>query len=278
MESVDNIETYVEKYRTFDEPVPFKDILIYPVKVKDYYRFMSSIDILKIDKNKIPDVRVIQMSYLTFILGIIIESNEYRDMFIEILELCFHLSQDEKCYNNKFSHKEILYAKIDDKEFYFINGYDVNIEFDGRNSVLNIGKSKIYAQDFDDVIDIICFLNFNDYDNEEMSDDFKKLLEEYRRLKNRNIKPPTLEAQLIAIMAQNGMTKQQLMNETMYTVRGMIDSIVGCVDYQIQHNYRANAMTDKKLPDIEHWLIKSNKGKYDDMFSDLDSFKKNFEL
>ena len=275
---MDNIETYVEKYRTFDEPVPFKDILIYPVKVKDYYRFMSSIDILKIDKNKIPDVRVIQMSYLTFILGIIIESNEYRDMFIEILELCFHLSQDEKCYNNKFSHKEILYAKIDDKEFYFINGYDVNIEFDGRNSVLNIGKSKIYAQDFDDVIDIICFLNFNDYDNEEMSDDFKKLLEEYRRLKNRNIKPPTLEAQLIAIMAQNGMTKQQLMNETMYTVRGMIDSIVGCVDYQIQHNYRANAMTDKKLPDIEHWLIKSNKGKYDDMFSDLDSFKKNFEL
>lgn len=275
---MDNIETYVEKYRTFDEPVPFKNILIYPVKVKDYYRFMSSIDILKIDKNKIPDVRVIQMSYLTFILGIIIESNEYRDMFIEILELCFHLGQDEKCYNNKFSHKEILYAKIDDKEVYFINGYDVNIEFDGRNSVLNIGKSKIYAQDFDDVIDIICFLNFNDYDNEEMSDDFKKLLEEYRRLKNRNIKPPTLEAQLIAIMAQNGMTKQQLMNETMYTVRGMIDSIVGCVDYQIQHNYRANAMTDKKLPDIEHWLIKSNKGKYDDMFSDLDSFKKNFEL
>lgn len=275
---MDNIKVYVEKYRTFDEPVPFKDILIYPVKVRDYYKFMSSIDILKIDKNKIPDVRVIQMSYLTFILGIIIESNEYRDMFINVLELCFHVNQDVKCYNKKFPYKEILYGNIDDKEIYFINGYDVNIEFDGKNSVLNIGEFKIYAQDFNDIIDIICFLNFNDYDNEEMSDDFKKLLEEYHRLKNRNIKPPTLESQLIAIMSQNGMTKQELMNETMYTVRGMIDSIVGCVDYQVQHNYRANTMTDKKLPDIEHWLIKSNKGKYDDMFSDLDSFRKNFEL
>lgn len=275
---MDNIKVYVEKYRTFDEPVPFKDILIYPVKVRDYYKFMSSIDILKIDKNKIPDVRVIQMSYLTFILGIIVESNEYRDMFINVLELCFHVNQDVKCYNKKFPYKEILYGNIDDKEIYFINGYDVNIEFDGKNSVLNIGEFKIYAQDFNDIIDIICFLNFNDYDNEEMSNDFKKLLEEYHRLKNRNIKPPTLESQLIAIMSQNGMTKQELMNETMYTVRGMIDSIVGCVDYQVQHNYRANAMTDKKLPDIEHWLIKSNKGKYDDMFSDLDSFRKNFEL
>ena len=78
-------------------------------------------------------------------------------------------------------------------------------------------------------------------------------------------------------MAQNGMTKRDLMNETIYTVKGMVDVIVGVVDYQIQHNYRAHAMTDNKLPDIEHWLIKSNKGKYDDVFSDLDSFKKNFE-
>lgn len=278
MGSVDNIGEYVEKYRTFDEPVPFKDILIYPVKVKDYYRFMSCVDILKIDKDKIPDVRVMQMSYLTFILGIMIESGEYRDMFIDILELCFHMNRDEKCYNKRFPYKEILCGKVDDKEIYFINGYDVNIEFDGKSSVLNIGEVKIYAQDFDDMIDIICYQNFNDYDNEEMTEDFKKLLEEYRHLKNKNINPPTLEAQLIAIMAQNGMTKRELMEETMYTVRSMIDSIVGCVDYQIQHNYRANAMTDKKLPDVEHWLIKFNKGKYDDMFSDLDSFKKNFEL
>ncbi len=275
---MDNIETYVEKYRTFDEPVPFKDVLIYPVKVKDYYRFMSNIDILKIDKDKIPDVRVMQMSYLTFILGIIIESEEYRDMFINILELCLHITQDDECYNQKFPYKEILYGTIDNKEIYFINGYDVNIEFDGKSSILNIGTTRLYAQDLDDIIDIICYQNFNDYDNDEMSEDFKKLLEEYCHLKNKNIKPPTLEEQLIAIMAQNGMTKRELIDETMYTVRGMIDSIVGCVDYQIQHNYRANAMTDKKLPDIEHWLIKSNKGKYDDMFSDLDSFKKNFEL
>ena len=146
---MDNIETYVEKYRTFDEPVPFKDVLIYPVKVKDYYRFMSNIDILKIDKDKIPDVRVMQMSYLTFILGIIIESEEYRDMFINILELCLHITQDDECYNQKFPYKEILYGTIDNKEIYFINGYDVNIEFDGKSSILNIGTTRLYAQDLE---------------------------------------------------------------------------------------------------------------------------------
>lgn len=274
---MNDISGYVEQYRTFDEPVPYNGLYIYPVKVVDYYKFMSSIDILKIDKNKIPDIRVIQMSYLTFLLGIIVESTWHRDKFINVLELCFHVQKDDKCLNEKFPFKEILLGHIDNKEVYFINGYDVNVELDGNFSTLNIGDVKIAGQDFNDVIDIIYFLNIAGYDNEEMSDDFKALLEEYYRLKNKNIKPPTLEEQLIAIMAQNGMTKRDLMNETIYTVKGMVDVIVGVVDYQIQHNYRAHAMTDNKLPDIEHWLIKSNKGKYDDVFSDLDSFKKNFE-
>lgn len=44
---------YLEKvYFSLDEPVPFrKDIIVYPVMVKDYYKFYSTLPCLTMDKN-----------------------------------------------------------------------------------------------------------------------------------------------------------------------------------------------------------------------------------
>lgn len=274
---VDNIGAYVERYRTFDEPVPYKDIFVYPVKVRDYYRFTSSLDVLTIEKNKIPDVKIIQMSYLLFLLQIIIEDVKFKDKFINILDLCFRPKKSSEYYNEKFTVGELLYGQIGEDELYFINGYDVNFVKRGNNVTLVINGCVITAIEFNELIDIIQFQNIPDYDNEKMSDDFKALMEEYYKLRNKNIKPPTLEEQLIAIMGQNGMSKKELLDETIYTIKGMLDSIMGKVDYEVQHLYRSHAMTDKKLPDIEHWVIKSKKDKYADLFTNLDKYKQQFE-
>lgn len=275
---MDNIAEYVERYRTFDEPVPFKGLLIYPIKVKDYYKFTSCIDVLKIEKNKIPDVQIIQMSYLTFLLGLIIESEEYRVHFVEVCKLCFKLNQDVNATYDKFTLGQILYHEDEDIGIYFINGYDIKFVTSGNITTLSINGNDLSSKDFDELIDIICYLNFPDYDTVEMSEDFKRVMEEYYALKNRNVKPPTLEEEIIAIMGQTGMSKAQIKEETIYTLQGMVDSIICKVDYIVQHIYRSQAVTDKKLPDIEHWVIKSNKDKYADIFADLEEYKQNFQI
>ena len=51
----------------FDEPIPYKELLIYPVTMKDYLEFHLAVSCLLIDKNSIPDVNIISMSYLRFL-------------------------------------------------------------------------------------------------------------------------------------------------------------------------------------------------------------------
>lgn len=273
---VDNLEKYVERYRTFDEPVPYKSIGIYPIITKDYFQFIDSVDILKIEKNKIPDINIIQMSYLSFLLHLIIENEDFLNKFITLCDLCLHVNKGNDLLNKSFSRGQVLLGRLNGDEIYFINGYDIQFINSGNSTWISINGERLSSIEFDEVIEIIFFQNFPSYDNVEMSEDFKNMMEEYYRLKNKNIKPPTLEEQLAAIMAQNGMSKAEIMQETVYTIKCMIDSIVGKTDYEIQHLYRSHAMTDKKLPDIEHWLIKSNKDKYSEVFSDLDEYKKNF--
>lgn len=275
---MDSVAKYVEQYRTFDEPVPFKGLLIYPIKVKDYYKFISNMDVLRIEKNKIPDLEIIQMSYLTFLLNLIIESKDYCQHFVDVCTLCFHLEYKDSCMIEKFDKGQILYHQNDTSEVFFINGYDMKFVKNDNIVTLYIDDVAISGSEFDEIIEIICFLNLYNYDNEEMSEDFKRVMEEYYALKNKNIKPPTLEEQIIAIMGQTGMSKSGLINETIYTLQAMIDSVIGKIDYLVQHIYRSQAMTDKKLPDIEHWVIKSNKNKYEDVFSDLEEYKQNFEI
>ena len=275
---MDNIAEYVERYRTFDEPVPFNGVLIYPIKVRDYFDFIACIDILKIEKNKVPDIEIIQMSYLAFVLRLIVDEDIYRRHFVDICKLCFHIETGDEFTIDRFDHDQVLYCKDGDVEIFYINGYNIKFIQQGTNVVFYINDTAINGSDFDKIIDVICYLNFPNYDNEEMSEDFKRVMEEYYTLKNKNIKPPTLEEQIIAVMGQTGMSKNKLIDETIYTLQAMVDSLIGKTDYMVQHIYRSHTMTDKKLPDIEHWLIKSNKDKYADVFSDLEEYKQNFEI
>lgn len=70
-----NIDFYKRAYFYFDKPVdyPIKDklIKIYPIMVEDSEVFLSSMNILMVDKNSSPSVEIIQMSYLEFIYKVL---------------------------------------------------------------------------------------------------------------------------------------------------------------------------------------------------------------
>ena len=52
---------------TYDEPITYKELKIYPVLMKDYIEFHSLVSCLLIDKNSRPDIKIISMTYLRFL-------------------------------------------------------------------------------------------------------------------------------------------------------------------------------------------------------------------
>ena len=97
-------------------------------------------------------------------------------------------------------------------------------------------------------------------------------------MKNKDIKPPTFEEKIISVMSVLGVTKLQLANMSMISVEQLFHSSVRRTDYMVEHNYRAHAMTDKPLPDIEHWAYKSNKERFSEVFVNAESFAKNASM
>ena len=57
-------------YFYFDDPVPYKGIKIYPIKVKEYLAFSGLVSCLMIEKNLVKDVKVISMDYLEYLFHI----------------------------------------------------------------------------------------------------------------------------------------------------------------------------------------------------------------
>ena len=119
------LDLWEKCYFSLDEAVPFKDNLkVYPVLVKDYYKFYSCFPCLTMDKNtklvmneegrpiKVSNPKGIGMSYL----GYLIESMQEGEIgatltsqLIGIIELVFHEKNGFFCPN---CGEEILFEEI----------------------------------------------------------------------------------------------------------------------------------------------------------------------
>lgn len=273
-----NINEIIEQYRAFDSPVPYKGLLLYPVKAQDCYRFMSNVGVLGIQKNRTPDIKIIQMSYLQFVFGLILNDIEWRGKFIEIMQLC--LNVEVTSLSNKNIKKGLFWNEMDkDGSLVFhLNGYA--IDFIDRNDRLfiKILNNELNAAEFDELIRYIFYQNVYDYFDGFINDDVREVVEKYYGMKNKNINPPTFEEKIISVMAVLGITKCEVAQMSMISIEQLFHSSVRRTDYIVEHNYRAHAMTDKPLPDIEHWAYKSNKERFSEVFVDAQSFTKNASM
>lgn len=273
-----DINAIIEQYRVFDTPVPYKGLLLYPVKAQDYYRFMSNVGVLGIEKNRTPDIKIIQMSYLQFVFGLILNDIEWRGKFIEIMQLC--LNVEVTSLSNENIKRGLFWNEMDkDGALVFhLNGYA--IDFIDRNNRLSIKilNTELNAGEFDELIRYIFYQNVYDYFDEFISDDVREVVDKYYAMRNKNINPPTFEEKVISVMSVLGVPKREIAQMSMISIEQLFHSSVRRTDYIIEHNYRAHAMTDKPLPDIEHWAYKSNKERFSEVFVNAESFAKNASM
>ena len=113
----------------FDEPIPYKELLIYPVTMKDYLEFHLAVSCLLIDKNSIPDVNIISMSYLRFLYYQSLENKEPYIYMIKVL-LCLVLHID---INEEIN----FYVDDKDKAFFKVRGVEYNADdFDNITKII----------------------------------------------------------------------------------------------------------------------------------------------
>lgn len=269
---MDNIKEYIEKYVTFGKPVPCHGLYIQPVKVKDFFQFKEAQTVLKIEKNKIPDVNIIQMTYLKFLALMMCEHDDMLEEFLTLLVLCLGLKYDEKLRDTKFKPNEVLVQHTRKNESQLIvNGWGVKIRLGETDTWLQLLIDgtwiEINSTQFNDMKDIILFQNIYDYDDMEMSDDFRRVIEEYYALKNKDVVMPTLEDRISAVIINSCYKAEEIYDMPLRLFDSIFEYGVNKLDYQINKLIVNLTPHEIKGFSVSHWIYKTKKDKYSEVFT-----------
>ena len=248
-----DIEAIEKNYFYFDEPVPFelkkdkKTIYIYPITVRNSEYFRSSVGILTIDKNSIPDPKIISMSYLQFMCESLFADKELGQAYISAMYNIMHLCLGLKAPAIKWENNRP-----------FIYDLEQGVE--------------ISAKEFDSIKRIILYQNFLHYDDTYISPEAKQAMEETAQLKNANIDFPNLERRMAIISSHTGILKKDQIQMTMRAHDALLEEVRGEVDYigSLNAILIADAFAKDKREHSE-WVYRRKRSKFEGYFvSDKD--------
>lgn len=224
----------------FDEPVPFKDFLFYPVRMKDYLMFMAYSECLTIDKNSIPDANIIGMSYLEYILSYSTMENLWVGKLDRILRMCL---------NDKDGKLIIQY------------GYDEN-----KKIFIDIDGKTINSSEFDEVKEIICEqqdLELEDYTIQKEVRDALKKAQEFKNRSNGS-KMAGLEDQILCLVASTAMSVEDIGKLTIRKFTKLLSRVDAKLHYEIYLAASMSGMvTFKDKSFIKHWMSDLTKNELD---------------
>ena len=234
-----DIDFYKRAYFYFDKPVdyPIKDklIKIYPIMVEDSEIFLSSMNILMVDKNSSPSVEIIQMSYLDFVYKVLFQEVVNVSKFLNILKYCLHINKPFVGYTEQNR------PYLRDNE----TGLEIN------------------AKDFENIRRIILYQNLIHYDDEYINPEAKKAMDEIDTLRNANVELPSIERKMAIITAHCGISKQEQMNMTFRSHSLLFEEVYGEVEFE---TIRPIMMYAGRGNEIDHWIYRKKKGKFDGYF------------
>lgn len=247
-----DLDFLARAYFYLDEPVPYQlengIVYIKPISLKDSEMFLASCDILAFNKNEIPSVEIIQMSYLEFVCKCLISQEIYCDKLINILKYCLGINYPKLLLDNK--GKPLI---RDDEQEVTIN-----------------------SKDFENIRRIIMYQNILHYDDSYVNPEIRQMKAEVDELKNKDIVTPTLERKIAIITAHSGVTKEEQKKMTYRSHCLLFEEVCGETEFTA---VRPTALIGKMLggkgeiPD--HWIYKKRKGKLDGYIVDADKYSKN---
>lgn len=219
-----------DAYLFTDKPIPYKELLFSPVIVKDYMDFLWYVECLLLDKNAIPDAKVISMSYLEFLFyladsGDVIHIQKLVALFCMVLGIELN---DIK-----------LYVK-EGKPYINIKG----IEYDNKD-LLEMKKIIFLQNDIDDIDETI---------QKELRDSFRQA--EELKAKLSGVKPGTFEDNILCLMAaMPGLTLNDIYNMPVRKFNRALKRADHKLHYEIYLAASMSGMvTFKDKNAIKHWM------------------------
>lgn len=292
-----------------DTPLPFKgDLKIYPVKIKDYYKFYSLVSCFTMDKNTDIENMGIKKSHLDYALFMAEKDKTGFGMrFVELLKLVFNLENAIICDNKEcdFEEQEIygFYAQlfalqeeykganidrrkeIEDKVDSLCRcpkcgtplREKIFMSFKEKERSLFIGYEKIGKDEYDFLRRIYCYQNILDYDDSYVDPELKEAIEERKRLESAGAENPSLEKQEAAVITGSSYTFETIKELTLRKFTVLLRIIEAKLQYEAMRTGEMSGMVTFKNP-IPHWLYSGNKKKsIMDEVTSLDSFKGKFQ-
>jgi hypothetical protein len=245
-----------DRFYTLDEPVPYKNLTLYPVKVKDYDMFYRTVPCLTLEKKSIPDIKIIKMSYLEYLhyLHENIKENEidFLYLFDYLLKLCIK--------NDKVNIQ---------------HGYDKKT----GKPVFVIGEEIFNATDFDEIRNIITEQNMVVLVDESIQKEVRDKMEEARRIKAQlsgsNSKPASFEDTILCLVAATSLSLEEIYDLPLRKFIRLLQRADAKLHYQIYMTAAMSGMVEIKDKSIlRHWMSDLEKeNKNEDVLLSFDEIK-----
>lgn len=219
---------------TFDDPIDYKGLLLYPVSIRKINKFLQSSSVLRIQKEYIPDKEIIKMSYLKFLMtNIDKEKEEYGEsLTFDLLALCF-----------------MICMRIEEISIRLF------IDEDGKAKII-LNDVEINENDFDYLRKLILYQNLPNYDDELMNPDLKNDLEQVDKIKNGGEETEDFEHLIANLVVGTGMNIDDVKNlpiRKFYIIGQVMDRKL---HYSIYKQASVGGFVEFKQP-ITHYLKKN---------------------
>lgn len=235
-------------------PQLFKNINVYPIKLKDY-DYYKSLSYILFNKDTIVDKVVIKSSKLKFLVGILPNikfSNDEKftiDDFLDFFYFVFNLE--------KTKYHISIAIKRPEKDFVF-QKYIIYI----TNKETNELFETISEKEFDEVLNIIERQNLlkpevSQYEHLLKNPEVKRLLDEALAKKKRLgkfIDSATFMEEIFAFHVETHIELDKIKEYTFFQFRNMLNRCNIIIDYKVLKPLEYSGAIEMKTGKILHWL------------------------
>lgn len=229
-----------ELYSYFDEPVPYKSILIYPVRIRDWVKFSFCSDVLTLEKNDVPDMKIITMSYLNYI---------------------FYSANDD---NNNVAklHHLLLISLRKSLEI----GKSIDYISKNDNWIIKIEDEEYNADDFENIREIIAEINVLELPDETIDKPIRDRIKDAKRIRasmsGKKSKPGTVEDLIVSVLLSTSLKLEEIYDLTIRKFLKILDRADLKLHYQIYLSASMSGMVEfKDKSFIKHWLSSTDNEK-----------------
>lgn len=246
-----------DKEVTFDLPILFNELTIYPVETIDYFDFFISINCLLLDKYLDVEAKtnfsIYQMSYLEYLTYQI--ENHPEKMYITLLTKLLSLSLKKDLFK-----KENNMKLFKDKK---------------GKPVLSIDGQLFNYRQFDELRDIICYQNDIDLTIYGLDPRVRAELQKTIEFQNKGNKSVmgSLEDQMLCVMISTSLKKEDIYNLSIRKFKKILERADHKMHYEIYEAAKLGGFVEMK-EDYPHWLSALSKNVSTNVTS-YDKFAKN---